>query len=400
MIEDVPAPGAEGLVGDGAEGLAGDGAKGVAGDDAEGFPGGPRDPSVLTSFADHVAHSIWNGEERPKLKLAFHGRKVEKFGSPALEIEGLVVAIELTPLIACSVDTGDRGDISAFFEKWHKETSSFHPPVGELTITLDDVASLLHLSIIGTFHSFEPLHVDEAVIMLVELLERRCEARHWIVAARAYLLHLVGCTFFANKSATHVHVVHLDAFGDLARSGSYAWGVAAPVHMYDQLNDASQSTGRQLAGYITLLQCWIYKQFPSVHESVTNDGYDETTPHVCQWLTTKDYMKGLTTSSYRTRIDALTIPNAADQPRHPLVPQHEAYVEPDIPEVLVAPEAGPSQATDLPKHAVDACEAISERLERVFNLSMVTEGTELHDLMEDCLRIVLRCLASVPNPSK
>jgi len=62
MIEDVPAPGAEGLVGDGAEGLAGDGAKGVAGDDAEGFPGGPRDPSVLTSFADHVAHSIWNGE--------------------------------------------------------------------------------------------------------------------------------------------------------------------------------------------------------------------------------------------------------------------------------------------------------------------------------------------------
>ena len=105
------------------------------------------------------------------MKLAFHGRKVEKFGSPALEIEGLVVAIELTPLIACSVDTGDRGDISAFFEKWHKETSSFHPPVGELTITLDDVASLLHLSIIGTFHSFEPLHVDEAVIMLVELLE-------------------------------------------------------------------------------------------------------------------------------------------------------------------------------------------------------------------------------------
>ena len=25
----------------------------------EGFPGGPRDPSVLTSFAEHVAHAIW-----------------------------------------------------------------------------------------------------------------------------------------------------------------------------------------------------------------------------------------------------------------------------------------------------------------------------------------------------
>jgi len=47
--------------------------------------------------------------------------------------------------------------------------------------------------------------------------------------------------------------VYLDAFQDLAQSGSYAWGAAALVHRFDQLNDASQSTGRQLAGYITLL---------------------------------------------------------------------------------------------------------------------------------------------------
>ena len=56
-------------------------------------------------------------------------------------------------------------------KRWHKETSNFHLPVEELTITLDDVASLLHLPIIGAFHSFEPLHVDEAVLMLVELHE-------------------------------------------------------------------------------------------------------------------------------------------------------------------------------------------------------------------------------------
>ena len=31
-------------------------------DDVEGFPGGPRDPSVLTSFADHVAHAVWSGQ--------------------------------------------------------------------------------------------------------------------------------------------------------------------------------------------------------------------------------------------------------------------------------------------------------------------------------------------------
>ena len=56
-------------------------------------------------------------------------------------------------------------------EKWHRKTSSFHLLVGEVSITLDDVMSLLHLPIVGTFHTFEPLHVDEAVLMLVELLE-------------------------------------------------------------------------------------------------------------------------------------------------------------------------------------------------------------------------------------
>jgi len=43
------------------EDLGRDGAEGSHADDAEGFPGGPRDPSMLTSFADHVAHAIWSG---------------------------------------------------------------------------------------------------------------------------------------------------------------------------------------------------------------------------------------------------------------------------------------------------------------------------------------------------
>ena len=93
-----------------------------------------------------------------------------KFGRPAPKIEGFVVASGLSPLITCSLDTGDRGLMSAFVERWHKETSSFHLPVGEVTITLDDVASLLHLSVVGEFHNFELLHVDDAVEMLVELL--------------------------------------------------------------------------------------------------------------------------------------------------------------------------------------------------------------------------------------
>ena len=77
--------------------------------------------------------------------------------------------------------------MSAFVECWHKETSSFHFPIGEVTITLDDVASLLHLPIVGAFHNFEQLHVDNAINMLVELLEVSA------AKARAEMIQCHGC---------------------------------------------------------------------------------------------------------------------------------------------------------------------------------------------------------------
>ncbi|KAL5141925.1 hypothetical protein HKD37_09G025188 [Glycine soja] len=83
--------------------------------DTEGFPGGPYDITVLMSYGT-------------KLKLAFHGRKVEKFGRPAPEIEGIVTITRLSSLIACLLDT-------------------------------------------GVFHTFDALDEDHVVDLLVELLE-------------------------------------------------------------------------------------------------------------------------------------------------------------------------------------------------------------------------------------
>ncbi|KAL5127567.1 Protein MAIN-LIKE 1 [Glycine soja] len=374
---------------------------------AEGFLGGPRDPSVLTDYGDHVAVI-----ERPELKLSSHGRKVQKFGRPAPEIEGL---------IACSVDIGDRGLISAFVERWHKETSNFHLPVGELTITLDDMAYLLHLPIIGAFHGFEPLHVDEVILMFVELLEVSGEeARAETTQChRAY-------------SATHVHVVFLDAFRDLSHSGSYAWGVVVLVHMYDHLIDACKSDDRQLAGYITLLQI---------------------SPHVCRWIATKASLKSLPTSTYRKRLDGLTIPDVCWMPynehhgviydgvllwsdtdqrewcsnldmfraflhrlrlpcyhlkilmiggcitltilqqqgKFVLCPNSDdTYLEPHIPKVPEASAAASAHApsdAEQPRHAMEACQAIAERLECLLNLRIVTACTKIHEVMEDYIRI-------------
>ena len=103
--------------------------------------------------------------------MVSHGRKVDKFGRPAPEIEGMIAATGSSPLIRCSVITTDPGLISAFVERWHRETSTFHLLVGELTVTLDDVSSLLHLPITSALHAFEPLVTSDAVGLLTELLE-------------------------------------------------------------------------------------------------------------------------------------------------------------------------------------------------------------------------------------
>jgi hypothetical protein len=42
-----------------------------------------------------------------------------------------------------------HGLVCALSERWHEDTSSFHLPVGEMTVTLEDVVCLLGILITG-----------------------------------------------------------------------------------------------------------------------------------------------------------------------------------------------------------------------------------------------------------
>ncbi|KAH1221948.1 Protein MAIN-LIKE 1 [Glycine max] len=313
-----------------------------------------------------------------------------------------------------------------------------------------------------------------------DIYERRCQAGHWIVAAREYLLHLLGCTLFANKSATNVHVVYLEALRDLSQTGRYAWGVDALVHMYDHLNDASISSSRQLGDYITLLLCWIYKHFPSVAESTADQDYNEDSPHACRWIATKKTVKSIRTPANRERLDRLWIPDVCWIPygehrpvwdfhmiscysgllrwgpvavyyqpervmrqfgytqtiparlsihgchmmiyttgevcavpdwffriSHPFItpgqtsdplPNGHALQsrvipqapETDIPHVLEpgAPSTSARPAVEEPRHAMEVCYGIVERLEHHLSLGVVTPGLSTHEVIEECLRMV------------
>ena len=224
-------------------------------------------------------------QDRGELKLVTHGRKLEDFSITSQYIQDVLDRSGLAPLLRCSHLMVDKGLLSAFAERWHRDTSSFHLPCGEMTITLDDVSTLLHIPVTGKFFSHPVMSRDLACALLVSLLgvslgEAMVETSatrgayvrfswlrdvyavqlqedHLENAARAFLLYLVGTTIFADKSSTYVSVVYLELFRDLDTVGRYAWGAAALAFMYEHLGDASMHHTKQLGGYTTLLQVWI-----------------------------------------------------------------------------------------------------------------------------------------------
>ncbi|KAI5404064.1 hypothetical protein KIW84_051270 [Lathyrus oleraceus] len=252
-----------------------------------GYPGGPYDTSLLVKYEHHVARHIWFGEERgPKkeLKVAGHGLKLNSRVPLALppQMESWVSRSGLASLQRTSLNKIDTNLVSAFVERWHLETSSFHMLFGEMSITLDDVACLLHLPIRGIFWSPQDVTEELAVELAVDYLGvsqsqaqshvRSCRgsyyklewlydifvhhraASSWAYATRAYLLMLVGSTIFADKTFTLVEARYLLLFRDLDGCSGYSWGAAALVTLYRYLGDASMYSCKQLGGYPTLLQ--------------------------------------------------------------------------------------------------------------------------------------------------
>ncbi|KAG5020180.1 hypothetical protein JHK82_016096 [Glycine max] len=64
--------------------------------------------------------------------------------------------------------------------------------------------------------------------------------------------------------------------------------------------------------------------------------------------------------------------------------------ETDIPHVpeLGAPSTSVRPAMEEPRHAVEVCYGIAERLERHLSLGVVTPGSSTHEVIEECLRMV------------
>ncbi|XP_058784041.1 protein MAIN-LIKE 1-like [Vicia villosa] len=225
----------------------------------------------------------------------------------------------------------DASLLSAFIKRWDPETSSFHLPFGEMTVNLDDVDALFHLLIASTFFTLihrdhamtvhmvlDASEVDEVEVLsefgetqgfhlrmswLRRIYEELVDAGRYQDAARAYMLHLGACTLFANKSGVYIDVCYLSLFSTL-NTPCWAWEVAALMMLYMTLDVASRLDTGQLAGYLSLLQCWIYEHFLHIcerkiqHAAAADAWYVRCESHVARHLPKRclrqdDYIQGI-----------------------------------------------------------------------------------------------------------
>ena len=141
--------------------------------------------------------------------------------------------------------------VTALVERWRVETHTFHMPIGECTITLQDVEILTGLPVDG-----EPVtgldmsrSAEEWQQLCIELLgdapdvddmdKGRLKVRwlsdrfhrlpvgadHRVVQyyARAHIMMHIGGWLFADKSQSKVKLMFLPLLRDLGRIGQFRW---------------------------------------------------------------------------------------------------------------------------------------------------------------------------------
>ena len=239
----------------------------------------------------------------------------------------------------------DPALLAGLVERWRPETHSFHLPVGEMTITLQDVSCLWALPIMGlpvtgasdrTWSilvdqllgngtasavlkkkkrsgpndaedvrsqsgyaiNLKELHVRFAGMLNTEPNEPTEEQIRQYT--RAYVLDLFGSMFFADSSGDSVPAMYLQFLENLDSPEQYSWGGAVLSYLYRSLCVAVQRKTKLMLGPNVLLQHWCWSRLPTgrprpLHEWSPNWG--SPNEHECpafgdKWCCLHDYRTG------------------------------------------------------------------------------------------------------------
>ncbi|XP_057455217.1 protein MAIN-LIKE 2-like isoform X2 [Lotus japonicus] len=286
---------------------------------------GPIDNCVLYDQDNHVSSAIWDGHERGVLRCHEHTSLLDQWKLTPIQIKLVEKAgfgyLRLLPAMSL-----DNALIAALVERWRRETNTFDLSVGELTITLEDVALLLGLAIdgepvIGPISA--PGSVCEKLLGRVpEDLNGGMANLTWLkeffsecpedaspeqteCCTRAYLLYLVGSTIFSTTTGNKVPVMYLSLFENFDRAGKFAWGAGALAFLYRALGNASLRSQSTISGCLTLVQCWSYSRLNVGRPKFNQEPDNICFPYVLKWKGKSGSRTKCNAVSYRKALDSL-----------------------------------------------------------------------------------------------
>ncbi|RVW84296.1 Serine/threonine-protein phosphatase 7 long form-like [Vitis vinifera] len=145
--------------------------------------------------------------------------------------------------------------ITALVERWRPETHTFHMSVGEMTITLQDVAILFGLRVHG--HPVTGSTDIDWHALCEELLGVR-PAETDIRGASLTVRFIT--THFSRLPPGVVDEVTLQRHARAYLLLLYSWGSATLAHLYRELCRASLDSAESIAGPLHLLQLWSWER--------------------------------------------------------------------------------------------------------------------------------------------
>ncbi|QHO24616.1 uncharacterized protein DS421_12g373750 [Arachis hypogaea] len=174
--------------------------------------------------------------------------------------------------------------VNALIERWRPETHTFHFPVGECAVTLEDVALIFGFPTNGlpvtgpTLSSYEALEAECLDQFGVAPKQADCRGSFikltWFRAlkdrlvlvddiqiqryVKCHIMLLFGTVMFGDKSGAGVHWKFLPLLRNFAGIIQFSWGSACLAHLYRALCRATRVDCKEIDGPLTLLLAWAW----------------------------------------------------------------------------------------------------------------------------------------------
>lgn len=183
-------------------------------------------------------------------------------------------------------------------ERWRPETHTFHLPVGECSITVQDVSVLLGLRIDGDVVIGTTSGVDGGWRIMIErvfgtsppvVIENNKKKANELKGGRlmlswltkvfdalpvcpseeqlrrytqSYILQLIAGVLFTDHSGGLVHCMYIPLIEDFGHCKKLAWGAAMLAYLFRELCKSCRIGVEEMAGCVLLLQLWAWSRLP------------------------------------------------------------------------------------------------------------------------------------------